>query len=166
MIRVLFWLGVGWRGKAFALACIFLGVGALLSTLVPYEPYTPIEIRVAPETSCAGVEVGILHTRKWSENWHQNIETVRVSAQWEHAKTGALYPAIDGATSVPKLDQPTGTVKADLRFPTPEAPGTYTLLMQYDIIGGVLLAPRHQDVPPNPRDWLRSTNTLTVERCE
>lgn len=165
IVRALFWIGYGWRGKAFAIVCGIIGLCAVASAAVPYTPYTSIALEVIPNDTCPVSDVKLKSTRVWRETWYQNIESAHVSGQWQNVRTGALYPAIDAPTS-PKLSQPTGTVIADYRIPAPRTPGEYVLLLQYDVTGGVLLAPRHQDVPDDPNDWLHSVNTLTVKACE
>jgi hypothetical protein len=165
IVRALFWLGYGWRGKAFAVVCAIIGLSALLSASVPYEPYHPESLRVVPPHACTDEAAKIITTREWRETWYQNIDTVRASAQWRDVNTGAYYPAFNGPT-MPEFEHPSGTVTADIRLPVPRAPGEYRLHLQYDIEGGILLAPRHQDVPPDPRDWLTSTNTLKIGACQ
>lgn len=165
LVRFVFWLGGGkggHRGKVFALVCVLLGLGAIGSVAAPYEPYEPIALRVVPDQICPNAEIEIETTRVWRDSWFHSIGTVEVSGQWRDTASGGLYPAVDGAPTTPDLQHPTGTVRADLKIPTPATPGTYTLLLQYDVSGRVLLAPRDQNIPPDPEDWLESVNTLTV----
>lgn len=164
-MRAIFWLGKGWRGKAFAVLCGVTGIAFLLSVIVPYQPYESKQLEVIPHVACAGDEIGILTTREWRPTWYQNIDYVRVATQWQATDDAARYPAFTGPT-FPNFEQPTGTVKADIRLPVPQTPGEYRLLLAYDIEGDILLAPRHQDVPPEPQDWIRSANTLTVKDCQ
>lgn len=164
IVRALFWLGYGWRGRAFAALCGVLGALFMLSVLLPYQPYDGHGIRVKPAALCGDAEAKLLTTREWSRNWHQSVDSVRVSAQWQDVNTDARYPAFNGPT-FPTWSHPTGTVTADIRLPVPTAAGEYKLLLAYDIEGRVLLAPRHQNVPPDPTKWMNSTNTLIVKDC-
>jgi hypothetical protein len=164
LVRLIFWLGLGWRGKTFAALCGLIGVVFFASVLLPYEPYESKRLEVMPTSVCHDANVSILTTREWRDTWYQRIEDVRVSTQWQDVETGARYPAFTGPT-VPNWSHPTGTVKADIRLPVPSADGEYVLLLSYDIEGGILLAPRHQEVPPNPDKWLHSVNTLNVRDC-
>lgn len=167
MIRLLFWLGYGWRGKAFALTCGMIGFLVVLSVAIPYEPYTPHALEVRPDYACRSAEISIYTTREWRRTWWLHVQHVRVFTQWRDVKTGARFPGFTGPT-VPNWDHPTGRVKSDLRVPVPETPAEYELLLAYDIEGGILLAPRHQIVPENPGDWLVSKNTVVVipDDCE
>jgi hypothetical protein len=164
IVRAMFWLGHGWRGKAFAVVCGIVGLAAMLSVIIPYNPYTSYELRVEPDKVCAPKYVNLITTREWRETWYQNIETAHVASQWRDVKTGAIYPAFNGPSS-PTLSQPRGTVKADIKIPVPRAYGTYRLYVQYNIEGGIMLAPRHQDVPADPDEWLTSVNTVVVKAC-
>jgi len=164
IVRWLFWLGYGWRGKAFATMCGLLGAIVMLSVIIPYNAYTVGHLQVIPDHACELEDVGILTTREWHDTWYQNVEEVHVATQWREVDTGARYPAFNGPT-FPNWRNPTGTVKADIRLRVPNTEGTYQLLLAYDIEGSVLLAPRHQDVPGPPQNWIVSRNTLTVEKC-
>jgi hypothetical protein len=165
IVRFLFWLGIGWRGKAFAAACAVLGVLCVVSAAIPYEPYRPVGFAADPTAVCADDEVGLVATRVWHETWYQSVGTMHLVAQWRDIDTGAYYPAFNGPIR-PKLDEPRGTIKSDVRMPVPTAKGEYRLFLQYDIEGGVLVMPRHQDVPADEAEWLTSDNTLTIKDCQ